>query len=462
MLSGYHNQISPNIPFKADSAITAPLAKPIETVQKTIEDSFDTLVGGDEKKSHARRNAIAVGSSVLVLSGLVALLNPRFSPKLMEKLKSLSGKAGKKADSNKSDTFWNKFYKACEKASQKAIRSFSFISNFTSAKDSVFKEFCTEEKAFLGIKNKSLRNALKKVDTGVRKVLKKPHEAITSFFDKVSQRTVLAKYEKSSKKMDSFEELIKMHKDKLTDTQKVELEAKLAEIRKLREYFSETRTQERFAYQEDAMKNLERDFWTRYRAYKNGFSDKVHRAEHVDKNMTFWAQEILNPVQTKLKEDGANAVSKLVGKEANGAYDEVLEILAPHLSLEENALMKKSLKDVSVSLEKANKSECIDYFDKKRDLTLGSAPTDILTALVGLGLSGVALTGADNNDERISKLLTKVFPIVGGLGASFIFAAQLISGPIGLVYSFGVGALLNYLGSFADKHILGNKEVKGD
>ena len=31
---------------------------------------------------------------------------------------------------------------------------------------------------------------------------------------------------------------------------------------------------------------------------------------------------------------------------------------------------------------------------------LGSAPTDIVTALAGLGLSGVALSTAENNDEK--------------------------------------------------------------
>lgn len=454
MISGYQNQI----PFKADLALNAPLAKPIETVQKTIETSVDTLVGVDEKSSKKVRNAVAVGSSVVVLSTLVALLNPRISPKVVEKLKTLSKKAGLKADRNKNDTFWNKFYKFGEKSVDKTIKSIGFINNFNSAKDAGFKWFCTEKKDFLEVHNKSTRNILKKLDSGIRKVLKKPHEVITKFFDKISRHTVLSKYLKASKKMDSLDELINMHKDRLTEAQKLELETKLTEIKKMRGYFSEAQTQERFAAQEQTMTNLERDFWARYRAYRNGFSNKWQdKGEHINKNLSFWAQEILSPAQSKIESNGAEAVSKLVGEK--GAYDEVLEMFAPHLSMEENALFKKRLQEATVSLKKANKCECVDYFGKKRDLMLGSAPTDIVTAITGLGLSGVALSTADNNDERISKLLTGVFPIIGGLGANMVFAARLISGPVAMIAGSGFGIFLHAVGDFVDKNILGNKEA---
>lgn len=445
MSIGYQNQIS---------AINAPLAKPIETVQKTIESSVDTLVS--PKESHKARNAIAVGSSVIVLSALVALLNPRISPKVMEKLKTLSHKAGKKADKNKNDNVLNKFYKACEKTVNGTAKTIQFVNNFNSAKDASFKYFCTEKKDFFGVHNKTIRNALKNADAAIRKVLHKPHRAITNFFDNVSKHTVLSKYAKASKNLDSLEELIVMHKDRLPEAQKLELENKLTEIRRMREYFSEAQTKERFAVQEQTMCNLERDFWARYRKYRMGFANRMQdKGEHISKNLSFWAQEILQPAQSKIEVNGAEAVSKLTGEK--GAYKEAIDILAPHLSMEENVLFARRLKEASTSLNKANKSECIDYFGKKRDLMLGSAPTDIVTALAGLGLSGVALTTADNNDERVSKLLTQVFPIVGGLGASMVFAARLISGPIGMVAGAGVGVLLNMIGSFTNKHILGNK-----
>lgn len=445
MSIGFNNQIL---------AINAPLAKPIETVQKTIESSVDTLVS--PKETHKARNAIAVGSSVVVLSALVALLNPRISPKVMEKLKTLSHKAGKKAAKNKDDNILNKFYKACEKTVDGTAKTVQFVNNFNSAKDASFKYFCTAEKDFFGIQNQSIRNILKKIDAGIRKIFSKPHKLITNFFDNVSKHTVMSKYSKASKNMDALEELLVMHKDRLPEYQRQELEQKLTEIRKMREYFAETQTKERFAVQEQTMCNLERDFWARYRKYRSGFTDyRQDKGEHITKNLSFWAQEILQPAQSRIEANGIEAVLKLTGEK--GAYHEAINILSPHLSMEENVLFAKRLKDASTSLKKANKSECVDYFGKKRDLVLGSAPTDVVTAITGLGLSGVALTTADNNDERVSKLLTGVFPIIGGLGANLVFAAKLISGPIAMVAGSSFGMLLHFIGNFVNKDILGNK-----
>lgn len=458
MSFGYYNQTSSNISFKADAVMPAPLAKPIEKVQKTIDEFVPEI--GHKKDSHKRRNAIAVGSSVIVLSALVAVLNPKFSPKLVKKLEALSNKAKAKAEANEHDTVLNKIYKASKAASDKTLKALGFVNNFNSGKDGVFKWFCTEEKDFLSISNKSARNVLKKVDSGVRKVLKKPHEKITEWFDKIGQHTVLAKYSKAAKKMDSLEEIIKSHKSKLSDSEQKQLDTLINEIQQKREFFSKTNTQQRFQQYEDSMQNLERNFWTKYRKYKNGFKDKWRSdVDYINKNMSYWVEDIMQPAQTRFESGGNKAVYELIGdgSEQVGAYKKALQILEPHLSSEEKGLLEKQYQKTAKSLNKAKHSEFVDYFAKKRDLIMGSAPTDIVTAIFGLGMSGVAISKADTNDERISKLLTGVFPIMGGLTASMIFAAQLVSGPVGMVAGAGIGVLLNVVGSFANKHILGNR-----
>ena len=61
--------------------------------------------------------------------------------------------------------------------------------------------------------------------------------------------------------------------------------------------------------------------------------------------------------------------------------------------------------------------------------------------------------------------MTGVFPIIGGLGANMVFAAKLISGPIAMISGSGVGVLLNIIGSYVNKNVLGNNvetEVNGD
>ena len=64
---------------------SAPLEKPIEVVQKTIEDSVNIFSPEpkDEEKRKNRNRAIWVASSVLVASALVAILNPRTSGKTL-------------------------------------------------------------------------------------------------------------------------------------------------------------------------------------------------------------------------------------------------------------------------------------------------------------------------------------------------------------------------------------------
>ena len=102
------------------------------------------------------------------------------------------------------------------------------------------------------------------------------------------------------------------------------------------------------------------------------------------------------------------------------------------------------------------------YFDKKRDLVLGGAPTDIVTAIGGLGLSGVAIATADTKEDKISRALTGGFPIIAGIGASMAFTAMLFSGVQGMLYGFLTSIGLSKIGSLADHHILGNKKENID
>ena len=55
--------------------------KPIEKVQNVISNTVDTFVKEpqDEEKKKSHKAAITAGSSVLVLTALIALLNPQFS-----------------------------------------------------------------------------------------------------------------------------------------------------------------------------------------------------------------------------------------------------------------------------------------------------------------------------------------------------------------------------------------------
>lgn len=451
-----------NINFRAQDVVapSAPLAKPIETVSKTIETSVDMFVPEGEKKKKSYKKAITVGSSVLVVGGLVALLNPKFSSKLISKLKNASNSAGNKLKSNKDNYLKSKFHSASKKTLDFGVRTLEFSNNINAAKDIGFKWLCCEKKAYHNIKNTSFRNFMKKIDEGFVKVMSKVHSAITRWFDKISQKTVLSKYNGASKKMDKMEALLKEYRSRLTATEQAQFDAKLAEITKTREFFSKNNTTQRLADQEKLMGNLERDFLKKYRAYKSGFSNKwVDRAGHIDKNMSFWAEDIMRPSRDKVEKQGLEVVEKLVGngKEQKGLYDDIYSMLESKLSAAEKQSLDDVLKTTNKKLRKASHSETVEYFDKKRDLVLGGAPTDIVTALGGLGLSGVVIASADTKEDKLSKALTGAFPIIAGIGTSMAFTAMLFSGVQGLLLGFLTSIGLSKVGSMADHYILGNK-----
>lgn len=454
-----------NVNFCASNDVispTAPLAKPIETVQKTIESAVDTLVPLDttEKEKKSNKKAIAVGSSVLVITGLVALLNPKYSSKLVTKMKSWSQSASVKFEKNKQNYFASKFHKACQKSLDWGVRTLQFSNNVNSAKDIGFKWLCCEKKGCHSIKNKTARKIVREFDSGFTKVMSKAHKGITNWFDLISKKTVYMKYNSAAKKMNKLENLINSYKSKLNPTQQAELESKLTEIAKTREFFTKASTDQRLVEQEKLMANLERDFMVKFKAYRKGFTNKwVSNADHIDKNMTFWAEKILDPTRAKVEKQGLEVVEKLVGngKDKKGLYEEAYNILSSNLETKEAERLQNLMSKSAKKLRKANFSECVEYFDKKRDLVLGSAPTDIVTAIGGLALSGVAVATADTKEDKISRALTGGFPIIAGIGANLAFTAMLFSGVQGMIYGALTSVGLSKIGSLADHYLLGNK-----
>ena len=187
-----------NINFRAQSTVApiTPLAKPIETVQKSLESTVEILTPENvsEQKKKSNKKAIAVGSSVFVITGLVALLNPKYSSKFVSKLKTLSESSAKKLEQNKQNYLKSKFHKACQKTLDWGVRTLQFSNNINSAKDIAFTKLCCEKKGFHGVKNSTTRKILQKTDSGFTKIMSKAHRGITSWFDKISKKTVFVKY----------------------------------------------------------------------------------------------------------------------------------------------------------------------------------------------------------------------------------------------------------------------------
>lgn len=420
----------------------APLAKPIEKVETAINNTVDTFIKQpeDEEEKKSNKTAITVGSTVIVLTGLIALLNPKFSGKLVNRMKNMSSEANAKLEKNKGNFVKTKFYKASEKTLGKVADFLQFTNTMNGWKDVGLKKLCTETK-------------------GIKTVMAKPHRAITKWFDSLGKHTVISKYNRANKKLNELNSLIGLYKDKLPASEQKKLETKLNEIKSTCEYFSKNQTVTRLAEQEKVMSNLEKDFSAKTKTYFSSLwqnkSNKKEVSKIIKEDMTFWAEDMLMPERNKLEQNGIKVVDKIMGdgKTQKGTYHEIIDILEAHISQEEKALLEKNLAKANKKLRKANHSECVEYFDKKRDLVLGGAPTDVLTALFGIGMSGVAIGTAHNKEDRISRALTVGFPAIAGIGASMAFTAMLFSGVQGMIYGALTSVGLSKIGSTADKLI---------
>lgn len=425
-INSFH-RLGNNISFRGDEQQQSKIpiiTKPIDKVESIVNNTVDTFVpepkSEEKKKSH--KTMIRVGSTVLVLSAFVALLNPKFSSALVNKLKTKSTNAGNKAKFDNS--FWGKWNKFKEKSLNGITNTIQVLNNLNSAKDEFVQKLCSKTT-----------------------ITKKVHQGITKGFDKISRQTIYSKYDKVNHKINLLSEIIKDYKKRLTPAEQIVLEQKLAEIEKVQEYFRKTQIQSRLQAQETLMGDLEKDVIAKMKQYKNDVFDGKNKKDIFN----FWAEDALMPQRNRLEQDGMAVIDKLIGdgKAQKGAYKEIAEILEPHLKDDEKRAFEDTVKKTKKLLKNANHSECVEYFDKKRDLMLGSAPTDVLTAIGSLIASGIAIGVADSKEDRISRTISGALPVIAGLGVSTALTALLYSGGKGMALGAASSMILSGLGSAA-------------
>lgn len=151
--------------------------------------------------------------------------------------------------------------------------------------------------------------------------------------------------------------------------------------------------------------------------------------------------------QEEYKNSCINIVKDLAQEEATG---EIQDMMAVYHKIAPFELAKfgadKAVRNAVKSFDKSVRLEIVEYFDKVRDLELGSAPTDVLTILISLALIMKSLQYAKNDDEKINVMCTEGIPLVGGAGASVISATKLVSGSKSILLGLFSGLALNAAG----------------
>ena len=144
-------------------------------------------------------------------------------------------------------------------------------------------------------------------------------------------------------------------------------------------------------------------------------------------------------------------IKEVLNSKQKGTLDEMLEIYKQLLPEKEFNKLQKEIRTAVKSLDTTIKIEGVEYFDKLRDLTLGSAPTDLLTILLGFGSLGIGLASTEDKDTQASIALKYGIPAIGGMLTSMVVTSMLVSGLKSHFVGFISGLLLNKAGTYTDK-----------
>jgi len=144
-------------------------------------------------------------------------------------------------------------------------------------------------------------------------------------------------------------------------------------------------------------------------------------------------------------------------KSDKGELQEIMTVYRHLLDDKNYSKVKKSINSAAKTFDKAVTKETDQFVDMKRDLQLGSAPTDVLSIVGSVGTAAWGVSRADNKDERISISLKYGIPVVGAVATSLFCTASLIAGTKSMLIGMVSGLLMNKVGSAVDD---GRKKFK--
>ncbi len=155
--------------------------------------------------------------------------------------------------------------------------------------------------------------------------------------------------------------------------------------------------------------------------------------------------------------DVAKAISKyvsevenIISKSSKGELQEILTLYKGILPRSEYLKLKAKVNSAIKSLDKSIDIETIQYFDKARDLKLGSAPTDVLSILGAVGAVGYYLNKAESKDDKYSVSLRYGIPAIGAIATSLYCTARLVSGGKAMLFGLLSGWAMNKAGVVVD------------
>lgn len=143
-------------------------------------------------------------------------------------------------------------------------------------------------------------------------------------------------------------------------------------------------------------------------------------------------------------------VESLISKSEKGELQEILTEYKKILPRREYLKLRGKVQEAINSLDSSIETETVKYTDKARDLVLGSAPTDVLSILFGVGTVGWFLGKSKNSDERTSATIKYGIPAIGAIVTSLYNTARLVSGGKSMAIGLFSGWIMNRIGVQVD------------
>ena len=156
------------------------------------------------------------------------------------------------------------------------------------------------------------------------------------------------------------------------------------------------------------------------------------------------------PEATKSMSAYINEVNRIISDDSKGILQDISSLYKPYVSHKDFMKLKSHIHTVTKSLDNSINKETIQYFDKLRDLKLGSAPTDVLSIIGAVGAVGWFLGKSKDKDERISASLKYGIPAVGAIATSLYSTARLVSGGKAMALGLLSGWVMNKAGVVVD------------
>lgn len=200
------------------------------------------------------------------------------------------------------------------------------------------------------------------------------------------------------------------------------------------------------------LRELRRDYKDLAKNYGEQTQEEIR--ENIQKNIANLRHEILfsNDIDSKVSKELLGNLEELNNHQdfKKGLVEEILDIykaLLPKGKYEKlEALYRQSVK----SLDDSIRIETEDFTNKLRDLTLGSAPTDVITLLSGFGTLGYFLLKSENTQERTGVALKYGIPALTFIGTSLYFNARLYAGTKAMFYGGIATWIIGKIGELAN------------